>query len=123
MKLMRTLPLVTLAFSSVLPIAAHAQSALSCNQLGRELALRATEQGIGSLSATDRTTLAALTETVCQEFQQAVPAASSTPVLPSAPADAATPAAPEEEQRERGLFDLDVIDPADRVRRPGLKRP
>lgn len=111
------------ALSCVLPVAAQAQSAISCNQLGRELALRATEQGIGSLSAADRTELAQLAETVCVEFQQSTPAVSSTPVAPSSAAPAAAPAAEQEEERKRGLFDLEIIDPADRVRRPGLKRP
>ena len=82
-----------------------------CDQLGREIALRAAEQMPQSFDSAARTQLAAIAESACIEFganTAGLPAASET-------GDAAPDANGE-------LFDLELIEPQDRVRRPGLKR-
>jgi len=88
-----------------------------CNQLGREIALRAAEQMPVSLDADSRRQLAVLAETACLEHMTgaAAPAPAS---APPAAADAETPGT----ASGSGLFDLELVDPADRVRRGGLKR-
>lgn len=82
-----------------------------CNQLGREIALRAAEQMPQSFDSAARTQLAAIAESACIEFGANITGAPSASVAGDTAAD------------ENGeLFDLDLIEPQDRVRRPGLKR-
>ncbi len=90
-----------------------------CNQLGREIALRAAEQMQAGFDATGRSELAAIAEAVCLEFT--APGAAAASVEAQSPAGE-TPAA-EPEAGRRGLFNLELIPPEERVRRPGLKRP
>lgn len=92
--------------------AADDPAALRCNQLGREIALQAAEQLSVRLDADSRSQLAEIAEQACMDY---APVAQAVPAM--APAEAATP----EDNNE--LFDIELIDPADRVRRPGLKRP
>lgn len=84
-----------------------------CNQLGREIALRAAEQLQVSLDADSRSQLAGLAETACLEHMTGAAASA-----PAAAEDAETPSP----TTGNGLFDLELVDPADRVRRGGLKR-
>lgn len=112
---MKHFVLATIA-TGLLPLSvAGADTDPGCNQLGREVALRAAEQMQTALDAAARSELAAIAETVCREFT--VPMATPPAVSGEAEAPAAQPPA----ERE-GLFDLQLIPPEDRVRRPGLKR-
>ena len=104
----------------------------ACNLQGREIALRISEEVSPDLTSADRARIAAIAEEVCGEYRPAAPAADmpmvSRPAVPqTAPQAVTAPAAPEpaatDEEEDGGLFDLKIIDPADRVRRPGLKRP
>ena len=94
--------------------AAELQDGLMCNQMGREIALRAAEQIDPGIDAATRTRLAAIAREVCVEFNTGVPAGAQ--FGESAPAEA------EEQPGKSGFLNPQVIDPADRVRRPGLKR-
>ena len=104
----------------------------ACNLQGREIALRISEEVSPDLTAADRARIAAIAEEVCGEYRPAAPA-SDMPMVsrPAAPqtapqavtAPAATEPAATDEEEDGGLFGLKIIDPADRVRRPGLKRP
>jgi len=112
-----------LKFSPILPCLLGLSQILlaaevpDCNQLGREIALRAAEQLQVSLDADSRSQLAGLAETACLEHMTG--AAAPTPAsVPAAAADAETPSP----AAGNGLFDLELVDPADRVRRGGLKR-
>jgi len=112
------LPLIAVL---ALPLAApvlHAQDVTACNQYGRELALRASEEGVLTLDGAQRAALAQLAETVCLEFRADAPA----PAATSAPAGPDQVPAAAESGEKNGLFDFEIIDPQDRVRRPGLKR-
>lgn len=86
-----------------------------CNQLGREIALRAAEQMPQSFDSAARSRLAAIAEGACVEFSTDVAA---TPVG----APAASPAPEAADDGQASLFDVELIAPEDRVRRPGLKR-
>jgi hypothetical protein len=84
--------------------AAETEDARACNQLGREIALRAAEELPLSMNAELRNRLAGIAEETCAsylvpDYQDAEP-----------------------EQTRRESFDLQLIEPEDRVRRPGLKR-
>lgn len=110
---------------SLLPGLAAAQAS-TCNQLGREVALRAAEQlsGVG-LDTAARAELASIAETVCMDYtaQAAVmPAADSADGAVGQAAAALESDEPEEAGR-RSVFGLELIPPEERVRRPGLKRP
>lgn len=106
----------------------------ACNLQGREIALRVSEEVSSDLSATERNRIAAIAAEVCAQYAADIPVpAANVPVVSrpaapqsaaqSAPAPEAAPAAGEaEEKDEGGLFDFRVIDPEDRVQRPGLKR-
>jgi hypothetical protein len=106
-----------LAGVSVLwPIAVmSAQTDPGCNQLGREVALRAAEQMQAGLDAGARTELAAIAEAVCLEFT--VPPASAAALAEERVAPAETAAEP-----RAGVLGLEIIPAEERVRRPGLKR-
>jgi len=113
---MKHFVLATIALS-LLPLSlAAADTDPGCNQLGREVALRAAEQMQAGLDAAARSELAAIAEAVCREFT--VPMATGPAVSGEAEAPDAEPPA-----ERGGLFDLQLIPPEDRVRRPGLKRP
>lgn len=115
-------------FLGVCPLAANAADA-ACNQLGREVALRAAEQLQAGLDASERSQLAAIAEAVCVEYTQPVAAEESTVSPTAAPATEAAAAATDTdtataaEEPRRRLFDLEIIPPEERVRRAGLKRP
>jgi hypothetical protein len=98
--------------------AAAADTAAGCNQMGREVALRAAEQMQADFDAAARTELAAIAEAVCLEFT--VPAAAS--ASSSAPAAASEAPATDAVKERREAFGLEIIPPEERVRRPGLKR-
>jgi hypothetical protein len=85
---------------------------LHCNQLGREIALQAAEQLSVPLDADSRTKLAGIAEQACLDYARPAQPA----VTEAAPAAAVVP------DKNNEFFDLELIDPADRVRRPGLKR-
>jgi hypothetical protein len=115
----------------------------ACNLQGREIALRVTEEVSPDTSASERNRIAAIAEQVCLDFAvtTAGPAPANMPVI-SRPAAAQQPAqavaapvagtpetagpataAEEAAEEDSGLLgDIRIIDPEDRVRRPGLKR-
>jgi hypothetical protein len=111
----------------------------ACNLQGREIALRISEEVSRESSASERNRIVAIAEEVCRDFAvtTAGPAPENMPVI-SRPATAqqsaqavAAPvtAAPEsaaqvaDAEEDGGLLgDIRIIDPEDRVRRPGLKR-
>jgi len=103
-------------------LAAAAASAPNCNQLGREIALRAAEQLEVPLDAQTRTELAALAEAACLEGEAVAPVEARVEESAGVVAEPAEPEADTEAGRASRLFDIEVIDPADRVQRPGLKR-
>ena len=117
--------LATAVTGNIALAADSSHETMMCDQLGREIALRAAEQ-MGSFDADSRTTLAAIARQACLDhhgtsamsMQQAGPAAAA-----MAPAAVVVdePAADETGEAE-GLFDVEIIDPQERVRRPGLKR-
>lgn len=111
--------LATGAFA-LLPLgAAAADTDAGCNQMGREVALRAAEQMQAGLDAAARTELAAIAEAVCLEFTVPAGAASADSAAPTG--DNEAPAADAGNER-REAFGLEIIPPEERVRRPGLKR-
>lgn len=125
-----------------LPLSAQAASPddRACNQQGREIALRISEEVDSDLSAAERNRIAAIAEAVCVEYSaQAAAMPAPAPAMPvvsrperpqaEAAAVAAPPQAPAagntaeaDDEEEGGLFDIRIIDPEDRVQRPGLKR-
>lgn len=109
---------------ALLPVnAAAAETDPVCNQLGREVALRAAEQMQAGLDTAARTELAAIAEAVCIEFT--VPAATAAAAAggnASAAAEAERTASNEADSERREAFGLEIIPPEERVRRPGLKR-
>lgn len=115
--------------SRLIPLLALASSPLSgaedprfCNQLGREIALRAGEE-LGTLDAGERNRLAELAESACLDLG-AMPAVSATtaPAATATPADAAAARATDVVEDGRRGF-MERIPPEERVRRPALKRP
>lgn len=125
----------SLIFSTLIfpALANAADNMRACNQLGREIALRAAEEITSAISAEQRTQLAVIAESVCLDFQvadadagtvnQGVAVASNASVGAQADAGEEVEVGDESEEKEEGSFlDLKLIDPADRVQRPGLKR-
>jgi len=124
----------------LLPVTGFAASADSraCNQQGREIALRISEEVRGSLDTAERNKIAAIAEEVCLDF--ATPAVQSNRPVIGRPAPAqqanvaaAVAAAPEtkvesesdeaNDADEEGLLgNIRIIPAEERVRRPGLKR-
>jgi hypothetical protein len=112
-----SLPLVFIFSTCTTTVQAADDSAvIMCDQLGREIALRAAEQLGAAINTTNRSILADIARQACLDYQ----------VMPAAVAGTARPApateAPGDEPGEAGLFDVEIIDPQDRVKRPGLKR-
>lgn len=103
-------------------MAATVASSPNCNQLGREIALRAAEQLEVPMDAQARAELAALAEAACLEDAAAAPAEMTVEEAGTGAAEAGESEASAEAGTARSLFDIEVIDPADRVQRPGLKR-
>lgn len=135
-------PVLVLAgclFHAALPaLAAESVDERACNQQGREIALRVSEEVSDGLDASGRSRIAAIAEEVCLEFNGAGNAAGlpvvARPAQPAAaapaqaaagaqaPGAAAEAAGETEAEEDGGLFNLRIIDPEDRVQRPGLKR-
>ena len=123
--LLRIPVLLAIAVTGNITLAADSSHETMCDQLGREIALRAAEQ-MGSFDADSRTTLAAIARQACMDhhgtsamsMQQARPAAPA--MAPAAVVVDETVA--DETGEAEGLFDVEIIDPQERVRRPGLKR-
>lgn len=137
--LLETLFLGGLVWTPVLLSAAEDPGNRACNLQGREIALRISEEVSPDTSASERNRIAAIAEEVCRDFavSTAGPAPENMPVISrpataqqsaqavTAPAAAAPEAAAQatDAEEESGLFgDIRIIDPEDRVRRPGLKR-
>ncbi len=119
--------IATIACLSCQGLFAVSPDTRACNLQGREIALRISEEISSGMSADDRARIAAIAEEVCGDYSTAaVPVPPAGMPVVSSPAVTA-PAAPEkaetEEDEEGGLFDIKIIDPDDRVKRPGLKRP
>lgn len=113
-----------LAAILILPVSVFGQPSAggrACNLQAREIALRISEEVSNELTAEERGQIVAIAEEVCMDI-----ASPPRVARPNAPAEAETPTATPEapvEGDEEGLFgDLRIIDPEDRVRRPGLKR-
>lgn len=103
-------------------LGADLPGAVTCNQMGREIALRAAEELSVPLDAALRTELAAIAESTCVSY---LPTAEDYAAADTAAAEdntSATAATTVDENSGRQLFDLELIEPEDRVRRPGLKR-
>jgi hypothetical protein len=110
-----SLPLMWILTSLACPTqAAEASADLMCDQLGREIALRAAEQLGAAINTANRAELAEIARQACLDYR-------TMPVVDVQPIQQA-PAGPAAEDSGEGLFDLEVIDPEDRVRRAGLKR-
>jgi hypothetical protein len=105
-------------------LAAEGSVAIQCDLLGREIALRAAEQMETAITTANRATLAEIARQACLDYQVQPVMADAAPGTISPAAQETTPtAAPEAEESDAaGLFDLEIIEPEDRVRRPGLKR-
>lgn len=98
---------------------AEQPGAITCNQMGREIALRAAEELTVPLDASVRMELAAIAESTCVSYLPGTPDEAAAGL--TAPVDTAS-AKSADGDSERTLFDLEFIEPEDRVRRPGLKR-
>jgi len=120
MKTLMTTALCTLIF---VPVTLGAQPsgpdprARMCNQQGREIALRLSEEISDKLDARDRQQVAAIAEEVCLSFG---PPAGAEPRRGRDNSESAEPADAEDGNTLPG--GLRIIDPEDRVQRPGLKR-
>jgi hypothetical protein len=135
---MKKFPITLLCCLTWMSTNALAADARLCNLQGREIALRISEEVSEELSASGRNRIATIAEEVCLDYSEdnAAPATQGLPLVsrPASaqgvvPATAASVPAPEsasettgEGEDEDGLFNLRIIDPEDRVRRPGLKR-
>jgi len=135
-RILMTSLLLTPAFLN----AAEGTDSRACNLQGREIALRITEEVSGELTADDRTRIAAIAEEVCLGFapnaRNRSAQSGGTPVISrpvaseqattavAAPQAAEAEAQQTDEEDDGGLFgNIRIIDPEDRVKRPGLKRP
>ena len=113
-----------LAVILTLPVIVFGQpsaNSRTCNLQAREIALRISEEVSNELTAAERNQIVVIAEEVCMDIAPPPRVA-----RPNVQAESASPtASPEasDEEDEDGLFgDLRIIDPEDRVRRPGLKR-
>ncbi|MBT6042692.1 MAG: hypothetical protein HOH14_04270 [Gammaproteobacteria bacterium] len=119
--------LSTIAMNSI-AIGAENPDARLCNLQGREIALRISEEVNSALSAEARNQIVEIAEQVCQDY--AGQSGSYTVIQRPGPNEAAglSVNASEDnsldsEATENGLFgEMKIIEPEDRVRRPGLKR-
>jgi hypothetical protein len=119
--------IATIACLSCQGLFAVSPDARACNLQGREIAFRISKEISSDLSADDRARIAAIAEEVCGDYSTAampLPTAGM-PVVsrPAVTAPAALDKAETGEDEEGGLLDIKIIDPDDRVKRPGLKRP
>jgi hypothetical protein len=108
--------IIILATCTTTAHAAGDSADIMCDQLGREIALRAAEQLGAAIDTSTRSTLADIAGQACLDYQSMPPAGAET----ARPAPAADDRV--DEPGEAGLFDVEIIDPQDRVKRPGLKR-
>ena len=88
-----------------------------CNLQARELALQASEKLLPELDAEMRSSLAMLAEEICLDYFQG-----SVTSVPGDNSTAVNAAASSEEEDGGPFGDLRIIEPEDRVQRPGLKR-
>ena len=99
----------------------------ACNQLGRESALRISEQTQLGMSSEQRRNVAAIVEQACLEYSDSgaglMDSQAQNPTAANASGGEATAEETSQaEEEEGGFFNLRIIDPEDRVQRPGLKR-
>lgn len=116
-KYVPTLALLVVSAGACPAIAADADSMQRCNLQARELALQVNEKLLPDLDAEMRSSLAMLAEEVCLDYLQA----SAAPVPDEGSAIDNT-AAPDDQGSDGPFGDLRMIEPEDRVQRPGLKR-
>jgi len=120
MKILLFIPVVIACFSSPMLVAADGPGgeprARSCNLQAREIALRVSEEVNSQLRSAERSQIAVIAEEVCLEY---APPQGGPRRGPKA-AEAKTP--PESDDENALPGGLRIIDPEDRVQRPGLKR-
>ena len=111
------LPALVLLGFSVVSSAADSDTLQRCNLQARELALQANEKLLPELDVEMRSSLAMLAEEVCLDYFQGT--VSSAPGTDSTAVNAA---ASSEQEDDSPFGSLRMIEPEDRVQRPGLKR-
>jgi hypothetical protein len=131
-RLLLVLSATLILFSSIVinsaAIGAESSETRLCNLQGREIALRISEEVNSSFSAKARDQIAGIAEQVCQDYarQSSAYTVIQRPDLNEAgerSVNASVDQSVDSESTERGLFgEMKIIEPEDRVRRPGLKR-
>jgi D-mannonate dehydratase len=112
----------------VLPVSLSAQLSpeiRACNLQAREIALRISEEVSSTMTSWERSQIVAIAEEVCIGNRAMSSTTNFDQASTSADNMAATPGDDKDQVDEEGrelLGDLKIIDPEDRVKRPGLKR-
>jgi hypothetical protein len=112
----------------VLPVSLSAQLSpeiRACNLQAREIALRISEEVSSTMTSWERSQIVAIAEEVCIGSRAMSSSTNFNQASTSADNMAATPEDDKDQVDEEGrglLGDLKIIDPEDRVKRPGLKR-
>jgi len=112
----------------VLPVSLSAQlppEIRACNLQAREIALRISEEVSSTMTSWERSRIVAIAEEVCIGNKAMSSTTNFDQTSTSADNMAATPGDDKDQVDEEGrelLGDLKIIDPEDRVKRPGLKR-
>lgn len=120
MKKRRSTCLLSLGILALCPVLSNAteETERACNLQGRELALRASETLLPALDAEARRELARLAEEICLDYAGLQTSDNGQPPEVSG-VDVEG-----DDSGLSGLFsDITIVDPQNRVRRPGLKRP
>lgn len=97
----------------------------ACNLQAREIALRISEEVSSTMTSWERSQIVAIAEEVCIGNRAMSSTTNFDQASTSADNMAATPGDDRDQVDEEGrgrLGDLKIIDPEDRVKRPGLKR-
>jgi len=112
----------------VLPVSLSAQLSPEirvCNLQAREIALRISEEVSSTMTSWERSQIVAIAEEVCIGNRAMSSSANFDQASTSADNMAEAPGDDKDQVDEEGrglLGDLKIIDPEDRVKRPGLKR-
>ncbi len=112
----------------VLPVSLSAQLSpeiRACNLQAREIALRISEEVSSTMTSWERSQIVAIAEEVCIGNRAMSSTTNFDQASTSADNMAATSGDDKDQVDEEGrglLGDLKIIDPEDRVKRPGLKR-
>jgi hypothetical protein len=112
----------------VLPVSLSAQLSpeiRACNLQAREIALRISEEVSSTMTSRERSQIVSIAEEVCIGNRAMSSSTNFDQASTSADNMAATSGDDKDQVDEEGrglLGDLKIIDPEDRVKRPGLKR-